>query len=119
MHSSLSNKYSQHPEWTQKFASGNHWNWLDYEIVPLSKVEERGIKAIHYTRIEMQLQIKHAKKRLTKTSRKHWYTGVTVENSWPGLQALFDELLIEAEGAGFPPERYAVASHFGDYKIRR
>jgi hypothetical protein len=119
MHAHMTGRYAKHPEWTQKFPPGNHWNWLDYEAVLLSKLQERGIKAIHYTRIEMQLQIKHAKKRLAKLGQKHWYTGPAVNNDWPGLQALFDESLIEAEGAGFPPERYAVASHFGDYKIRR
>lgn len=107
--------YNQHSDLVQRFAPDNQWNWLDYQSVPFSQLKQRGIKAIHYTRVDMQLQMKHAQARLAKEGRKHWYTGRTKNNDFPGLQQLFDVFLTEAVVDGFPLERYMDTPRFGTY----
>lgn len=119
IHPRMTAFYAKRPYMVQPFLTDNQWNWLDYQSVPLDQLQTRGIKAIHYTRIEMQLQLSHAKARLAKDGRKHWSGLRAVPNDWPGLQEMFNKLLAEATAAGYPPERYLVESHFGDYKIRR
>ena len=119
LHPRMTHYYGQHPGLVQPFARDNQWNWLDYQAVPLDQLAKRGIKAIHYTRVEQQLQIKHAKKRLALNNFQHWYTGKTVTNDWPGLQDLFDQLLEEAKLDSYPLERYMTEARFGSYTIRR
>lgn len=119
LHPRMTSYYGQHPDLIQLFAPDNQWNWLDHRAVSFDQLQKRGIKAVHYTRVDMQLQIKHAKARLALDNRRHWYTGKTMPNDWPGLQALFDTLLEEAKVNGFPLERYMTSPRFGEYSIRR
>lgn len=95
--------FKEHPELSQGFA-GN-WNALDGDGLPLG---DPRMKAVHYTRMEHQFHLKHAKERLAKEGRTHWYGGPTFAHPRQDLQAVFDALLIEATANGYPPERYAV-----------
>jgi hypothetical protein len=69
--------------------------------------------AVHYTRIETQLHLKHAIPRLKTEGRNHWYTGEVFTHANTELQARFDGLLVEATAAGYGPERYRVAPFDG------
>lgn len=88
------------------FSTGD-WNCIDLKGYELT---DPRIKAIHYSRIETQLQLKHAIPRLQREGRRHWYTGPVGPHPRPELQALFDQLLEEAIVNGYPPERYRIAS---------
>lgn len=82
------------------------------------------VKAVHYTRIETQLHLKHAAPRLAALGRSHWYTGETFPHSRPELQAVFDQLLVAAVAAGYTEDRYgyqdvAIARKDFTYKQRR
>jgi hypothetical protein len=88
------------------------WNALDLEPFDLGKV-----KALHYTGIPTQLQLKHALPRLQREGGRHWYTGPAREHPRRDLQKLFDNLLFEARVNGFGIEKYRKES-FGEYQIR-
>lgn len=69
-------------------------------------LDDPSIKAIHYTRIESQLHLKHAIPRLRAQGRSHWYTGDVFPHAHSELQALFDRLLVDAKAAGYTEDRY-------------
>jgi hypothetical protein len=71
------------------------------------------VKAIHYTRIETQLHLKHAIPRLAAEGQSHWYQGEARNHERPELQALFDSLLIEAAAHGYGIERYRTPVYAG------
>jgi hypothetical protein len=81
----------------------------DWDCIDLKGYEDLAdprIKAIHYSRIETQLQLTHALPRLAREGRSHWYTGPVGPHWRPELQALFDQLLEEAAAAGYTVDRY-------------
>jgi hypothetical protein len=106
------------------------WNCIDLDSKPGREhrdINDPQIKAIHYSRIEGQLQLKHCLPRLKAEGGKHWYPDAdkaaarireTGSAHWiPELQALFDQLLEEATAAGFDIERYRVDPH-GEFSKR-
>lgn len=96
----------------QKF-EGN-WNCIDLENY--ADINDPDIKVIHYSAEDSQPQLKHAIPRLAALGRKHWFDG-RVKTHWrPELQVLFDELLIEAEAAGYRRENYMPPERFGEFK---
>lgn len=84
------------------------WNARDPETL-----SDPRIKAIHYTRMEHQVHLKHALPRLKAEGRSHWYTGPVFQHPNRELQALFDVLLAEAIAHGYTPERYRVKPFVG------
>ena len=70
-------------------------------------------RAVHYTRIETQLHLKHAIPRLKAEGRSHWYTGEVFTHANAELQTMFDALLVDATAAGYGPNRYRVESFDG------
>lgn len=86
-------------------ATSGNWDCADLKGYDLN---DPDVKAVHYTRIETQLHLRHAIPRLAREGGKHWYTGEVFEHPRPELQALFDALLIEADRAGFGVDRYRV-----------
>lgn len=113
-HRSLMRHFAAHPEMVAPFLGGD-WNVLDLE--PFDLADPRA-KALHYTGIPTQLQLKHALPRLKREGGRHWYSGPAREHPRRDLQKLFDRLLFEAQVNGFGIERYRRAP-FGDYDIRR
>lgn len=86
------------------------WNAIDlagYDI------DDPRVKAIHYSRMSTQPQLKHAAARLAKEGKSHWYTGETAPHPRLELQVLFDLLLVEAEANGYGPEQYRVGAFDG------
>lgn len=70
-------------------------------------IDDPGVKAIHYTRMEHQPHlVKYAIPRLKAEGRTHWYTGPVGLHPRADLQALFDQLLAEAIAAGYTLDRY-------------
>lgn len=82
------------------------WNCID--LKGYSDLHDPRIKAIHYSRIETQLHLKHAIARLQAEGQRHWYTGNVGPHWRPELNELFDRLLVEASEAGYPVERYRI-----------
>lgn len=92
------------------------WNAVD--LKGYDSLDDPRIKAIHYSRIETQLHLKHAIARLKREGRKHWYEGEVFPHPRPDLQALFDSYLAEAIRVGYTPEQYRI-DPFGPYEKRR
>lgn len=91
-----------------------NWNCLDGERV--GSLRDPSVKAIHYTSIGTQPQLRHALSRLKAAGQKHWYDG-TVKPHWRSdLVQLFEETLEKAKANGFPPERYADEPVYGDFR---
>lgn len=95
----------------QPFAG--QWNYCDNEdFGPLSEA-----KALHYTSIDTQPQLRYALPRLKAEGRRHWYDGPVREHPRPEIVELFDRELAEAKAAGYTPDRYRVEP-FGDFRKR-
>jgi hypothetical protein len=93
------------------------WNCLDREIGG-RQVTDPSIKAIHYTDMRSQPQLRHAVPRLQAEGAKHWFSGATTVERFPAINALFDEMLAEATANGYGVDRYAQAEKFGPYARR-
>jgi hypothetical protein len=102
-HSVVLNYFRANPHLLAAF-EGN-WDCPDLKGYTLG---DPDVKAVHYTRISSQLQLKHAIPRLRAEGRSHWYDGEIHEHPSRELQALFDQLLTEAAVAGYGIDRYLV-----------
>lgn len=89
------------------------WNCIDGK--GFEDLADPQLKAIHYSRIETQLHLKHALPRLAAEGRTHWYTGEVLTHWRPDLIALFDRLLEEAIAFGYTLDRYRITP-FGAYE---
>lgn len=107
-HGTLLNYFRVHPE----LLAGCDGNW-DCGDLRGYELGDPRVKAIHYTRIEHQLHLKHAIPRLRKEGRKHWYTGEILPHPRAELQALFDQQLEEAIAAGYSLDEYRTAGFSG------
>ena len=100
-----SNYFKDRPELVSNYASGD-WNAHDaYDPA------NQRIKATHYTRMEHQLHLPHAIKRLKAQGKSHWYTGPVFAHPNPALQAHFDAMLVEAQAAGVTYESFGYGSN--------
>ena len=80
------------------------WNCID--LKGATSVDDPALKIIHYSQMAHQPHLKHATRRLAAQGRAHWYDGDTAPHWRPELDHLFDQLLTEAEAAGFHPALY-------------
>jgi hypothetical protein len=96
-------------------AFSGEWNCLDREIGQ-RPVDHPSIKAIHYTDMKSQPQLRHALPRLKAQGQKHWFDGKTTPQRFPRINALFDDLLAEATANGYGPDGYMQDPLFGDYR---
>ncbi len=94
--------------WAQDF-TGN-WNCLDGEGLAL---DDPAVKAIHYTDMSCQPQLRHALARLRREGRRHWFDGQVRPHPRADLQALFDKLLQDAQSNGYRVSTYIPAASFG------
>lgn len=115
-HGHVSTYLKARPDLLTGYTSGNWNHTTGKNTVPDPGVFALKTKAVHYTRIENQLHLKHATRRLAAEGRAHWYTGPTFDHPTPELQVLFDTLLAEAEAAGYSPARYAYDGYQGTRK---
>lgn len=114
IHRGLMGRFAALPQVVQTFAKDADWNRLDLEPFEL---RERALKAVHYTGIPTQPQLRHAVPRLAKEGGRHWYSGPRREHPRHDLVRLFDQLLVEAISNGYGIERYRKPP-FGPYEIR-
>ncbi len=98
----LSKYFQQHDALTSSYQSGD-WNALDLGGYDL---DDPRVKAVHYTRMEHQLHLKHAIARLAAQGKSHWYGGPVFAHPRPELQARFDALLAEAQADGYTFESF-------------
>lgn len=116
----LRSRPQAHQEMIAKFKGADfvqafkgQWNYCDNEDHgPLSEA-----KAVHYTEIPSQPQLKYAIPRLKAEGKKHWFDGKPIDHPRREIAELFDREFAEARAAGYTPERYRVES-FGEYKKR-
>jgi hypothetical protein len=87
------------------------WNCLDGE--GHADLKDGALKALHYTDMSCQPQLRHALPRLAAAGQKHWFNGQTRRHPRRDVEALFDEVLEEAKGHGYGIERYLQAEPFG------
>lgn len=100
----VSNYFKERPDLVSNFASGD-WNAIDaYDP------SNARIKATHYSRMEHQLHLPHAIKRLKAQGRLHWYQGEVFKHPNAALQSHFDAMLIEAQDAGLTYESFGYGS---------
>jgi hypothetical protein len=111
-HKMMCRYFAHHPALVQSFR-GN-WNCLDGESY--ADLADPDIKAIHYTSMKHQPQLKHAVPRLAAQGRRHWFDGEPADHPRRDLSDLFDRTLIEAEAAGFTVDRYTADPMFGEYQ---
>lgn len=102
-HGTVLNVFRAHPAYVD--ACDGNWDCGDLRGYELG---DPRVKAVHFTRIETQLHLKHAIPRLKAEGKSHWYKGETFPHERPELQALFDALLTEAAANGYGLERYRV-----------
>lgn len=108
-HGKMLHYFRAHPELLS--ATDGNWDCADFEKskdLEKPRLDDPRIKAIHYTRMEQQLHLKHAIPRLKAEGREHWYAGAIFQHPRQDLQVLFDRLLIEATAAGYGIENYRV-----------
>lgn len=113
-HQMLCGYFAKHRHLTQPF--DGDWNCLDG--AGHADLHDGSLKALHYTDMSCQPQLRHALPRLAREGRRHWFNGKTRPHPRPDVQALFDELLAEAKANGFLPERYADLPRYGDFRKR-
>jgi hypothetical protein len=109
-HQRMMSFFSQNTNIVQSFEGT--WNCVDGEDLPIDKID-----ALHYSDMSSQFHLKYAIPRLREQKLYHWFDGKTRPHWREDLQTLFDNLLIEAETAGYSVESY-LPSHnefFGDY----
>lgn len=104
----MSNYFKAHPELSSAFAGD--WNAID--LKGYEDINDPRIKAIHFSRMELQMHLAYAVPRLKKEGKTHWYTGPTGPHDRKDLIALFDELYHEALAAGYTIDQYRV-DNFG------
>jgi len=80
------------------------WNSID--LAGVTGLDDPRLKAIHYSRMEVQPQLKYAIPRLAAKGLRHWYDGEIGTHWRQDLIDLFDAELAAAIAAGYPPERY-------------
>lgn len=107
-HGTVLKYFRAHPELLS--ACDGNWDCGDLRGYELG---DPAVKAIHYTRIEHQLHLKHAIPRLKSEKRAHWYTGEILAHPRPELQVLFDSLLAEAKEAGYSLDDYRTSGFSG------
>lgn len=101
--------FKQHPE----LYSGFEGDWNAIDLKGYETETDPRIKAIHYSRIEMQPQLAHAIPRLKREGKAHWYTGPVGPHERPEMMALFDKLYYEALAAGYTLDQYRVEAFAG------
>ncbi len=109
-HGHVSKYLIDRPDFVTGYTSGNRNYTTGKTDFPDAGVFAPTTKAVHYTRIENQLHLRHAAARLAKVGKQHWYAGPTFTHPTPDLQVLFDELLVEAQANGLTYESYAYGS---------
>lgn len=113
-HRNLCQLLASHPELVQPF-QGN-WNCLDGE--KYKDLHDPEIGMIHYTDMSCQPHLKFATARLAKEGLRHWFDGKPRSHPRADLQALFEQLLQEAEANGYPVTKYTQEPLFGPYQKR-
>jgi hypothetical protein len=108
-HRQMVDYFARRPGLTESFAGD--WNCLDGEGHP--DLLDGRLKALHYTDMSCQPQLRHALPRLARAGQRHWYNGKVRRHPRPDVEALFDALLAEAEANGYGPRRYAQDEPFG------
>ncbi len=90
------------------YYAGFSGDWNAIDLKGYDDISDPNIKAIHYSRMEMQPHLlKYAIPRLHAQGKKHWYEPAPIfQHPRPDLQALFDTLYAEALAVGYTLDQY-------------
>lgn len=97
------------PDLTASF--DGDWNCLDGE--GHRDLRSGLVKALHYTDMSTQPQLRYAIPRLAAEGRKHWFNGQVKNHPRADVKNLFDEMFLEAKANGFTVERYCQEPLYG------
>jgi hypothetical protein len=111
-HQRMVGYFKERPHLTDSFQGD--WNCLDGE--GHSDLRDGSLKALHYTDMSTQPQLRHALPRLAAAGKTHWFNGTVKRHPRADVEALFDELLEEAKENGYGPQRYMQDPPFGPIK---
>jgi hypothetical protein len=89
------------------------WNCLDGN--GHKSIYDGDVKVLHYTHIPTQPNHRHARARLKREGKPHWYPGPDQKHPRAEVTELFDTMLAEAVAAGRGPEAFRVSPEFGEY----
>lgn len=89
------------------------WNCRDGDSY--DDINDPAIKLIHYTKIPTQPNHAHARARLYRENKPHWFAGPDESHWRPELTELWERTFAEAKAAGFTPESYRLKRAFGSY----
>lgn len=78
-------------------------------------IYDGDVKVLHYTHIPTQPNHRHARERLLREGKKHWYPGPDQTHPKREIIDLFDGMLEDAVTAGRGPETFRVSPEFGEY----
>lgn len=93
--------------------SGN-WNCIDGE--DYTDLSDPDIKVLHYSSEAHQPHLRYAVPRMKKAGRKHWFDGQVKPHWRKDVKQLFDDMLFEAECAGYSAVNYQPTRPFGEYR---
>jgi len=96
-------------------AANYHGDWNCRDGEDYQSLSDPRIKILHYTNIPTQPNHRYARERLAREGKPHWWKGTDQPHPRREFNEIFDAHLLEAIDAGYGPERYRVATEFGDY----
>jgi hypothetical protein len=111
-HAEMIGYFASRPHLTQAF--NGDWNCLDG--AGHRNLKDGAMKALHYTSMSTQPQLRHALPRLKALGRSHWFDGQVRPHPRQDVQQLFDDLLYEARANGLTNDLYETVPPYGDFR---
>lgn len=102
----------EHPELAAPLPDGWGLRDIDYSRAP-----EAVTGSVHYAQVGLQPHQRHARARLARTGREHWFRGARLPHYSPALIDLFERELAAASKAGTLPEQFTPEPEYGPYDI--
>jgi hypothetical protein len=113
-HYDLMECFYREPLLFQQFGTGN-WNCLDLD--DYLTLADPDMRALHYTGIPTQPQLRYALPRLFREGGAHWFKGEPRPHPHPDIERIFDLFFREAIAAGYGIDRYR-RQPYGELRIR-
>lgn len=112
-HQTMAGRFNSHSGIVEPFKGD--WNCLDAR----SGENLEAVKALHYTRMTTQPQLKYALLRLKKIGFSHWFDGRVTSHPNKDVVKLFDSYLNEAMDNGYTLDSYTTHEPYGPVMKQR
>jgi len=106
-HQTMAGRFNSNSGIVQPFKGD--WNCLDAR----GGEDLKNVKALHYTRMSTQPQLRYAIPRLQKSGIRHWFDGKKMPHPNKEVVKLFDFYLKEAIENGYGVEKYTGHKPYG------